>query len=216
MCRQVKLWIIVSVSISYLCSGLWGFTQPPDKRSSTHVIHRWRVRNTAHFQIMYREKYIDAEEVYRNLNQELNLELRCSAPKTKVFIRQGHAYVDLSKRKIVVANEAQLRHELTHLLFYQLCPSVPLALQEGIACYKEHNDYPENLVVEFTDFLSLCSTRNSNLEFGNLERRKLYLIFASWVGRLVEEYGIEKFKQFYKLCTHPSKIRLAYDRVYEK
>ncbi len=70
--------------------------------------------------------------------------------------------------------------------------------------------------MEFADFLSLCSTKSNELKFNSLERRNLYAASERFVGTLIEEHGIEKFKRFFKLCTHPSKMTSAYERVYGK
>ena len=119
MSTRSKTFIIGVILVCLLLNGVSVFAQPKNRLASAQSVNCWRIRNTSHFQIMDQEKYIDAEEVYRDLSRKLNLRLKYTSPKTKIFIREGDAYTDLSKRKIMVANKRQLRHELTRLLLYQ-------------------------------------------------------------------------------------------------
>ena len=125
MGRRLSICIIGIVFLCW-CGGEFAcFAQPQNQRLSRRPVHRWRIRTTTHFQIMYREKYIDAEEVYLDLSEELNKRLKYVCPKTKIFIQEGNAFVDLGKRKIVVANRSQLRQGLTRLLLYQSSKNTP-------------------------------------------------------------------------------------------
>lgn len=170
---------------------------------------------TEHFIILYQDKYIDVEEVYKALSRELNLEFPSRIPQRTIIIQEARPPFKLNKRNLIVWTEPQLRHELTKLLFYPLQKNAPLVFEEGIATYKEENKFtPQEISLK--DIMQLEGAKLArDLREGPLYRQpRFYEMSAAWVGSHVEKYGIEKFKEFYVACKNMKLFERAYKQIY--
>lgn len=222
--------ILVVALLGHICSEASGETfarkgNGPIRISLTHeglklpLNHSqrrptWHRKETRHFTVFYQERYIDCEKVYGQLASELGIELKSRIQKVKVFIQPGRAYAVPQQRKLFCWDVAGLRHELTHLLFYQLSRSAPIVLQEGVATYKQANSYLRALDVGLEEMLDLEANSVETKNVLSSDEGKLYRCSSAWVGRLIEGYGIEKFKEFYRLCKNESRIKKVYEQIY--
>ena len=175
---------------------------------------------------MYREKYMDPEPILENLSKKFGIKPNFSGCKIKVFIQKNSACISPSLKKIYAWDKAELRHELTHLLFYQLNKQAPFSLREGIAIYGEVNNnigYASKVKLESILDLEKAYQKIKSLSKNLYRRRptqslesKLYSQGFSFVNFLIRKKGIEVFKEFYKKCKGFYNIKEAYQYFYKE
>jgi hypothetical protein len=222
--KKVKVCIFTFVLLSVL---LWPYGESfagarfYHGKKQTSKVSRWHTRNTEHFSVMYQDKYIDPEKVLLELCEEFNIQPRIAGRKIKVFIQEGHAHMKPGKKEIHVWDYTDLRHELTHVLFYQINRNVPFSIREGIATYAQYLGSEKVTAIDIDGLVSLekqfvkvPSGKTYNRAYAQSSKKtiesKLYNQGYHFVAYYIQEKGIEEFKDFYKKCSNLSNLRSAW------
>lgn len=161
-------------------------------------------------------KYRINAYVYKNLEQKVIL---CNHPG------YGVAYPEWKEIDVIFdkgGNKGVLLHESIHILFDSEMDNIDnnCLLGEGIVGYTM--SLLDSIKIK-SDFkvTKKCFSEPIEMWFdgrvnsGNdIPSEKLYPISADWVTFLITNYGLDKFKDLYKLPD--SELRKGYDRIYNK
>lgn len=185
----------------------------------------WQVKKTEHFKVMYKDRYFDPEPVLENIVAKFDIKPVISGIKIELFIDDAASYTVVGAKIIHASDEVILRHELAHLLFLQLNPHAPVGLAEGIAIYAAT---PEESYTSCVDVKELIAAENDSRRTSKISsarriygmqtnrgiEKQLYAKGFSFVNNIINQRGIEAFKEFYKKCHSVERLQAAWDEVY--
>lgn len=224
-----KMLICCFAAIILLCSQIKGCANQafyhgrrPERPNFT-----WQVKSTEHFRVMYKDRYFDPEPVLEELIAKFGIKPVISGIKIKLFIDEDSGYTIVGAKTIYASDERVLRHELAHVLFLQLNRNAPRSLAEGIAIYAE---FPEQVHIPPVDVEELIATEDDfkrvskkssgrrvyGMQANKSVEKQLYSKGFYFVNSIINEKGIEAFKEFYKKCRSVERLQIAWDEVYGK
>lgn len=224
-----KMLILGFAAIILLCLQIKGCANQAfyHGRRPERTNFTWQVKSTEHFKVMYKDRYFDPEPVLEELTTKFGIKPIISGIKIRLFIDDDSGYTIVGAKTIYASDERVLRHELAHILFLQLNRNAPRSLAEGIAKYAEvPGQFPtssvdiEELIVAENDFRRVSKKSSGRRVYGmqanRIIERQLYSKGLCFVNSIINQKGIEAFKEFYKKCHSVENLQTAWNEVYGK
>jgi len=163
----------------------------------------------------------NSEFLGQNLEDKVNLHIYNSFQDIKEKLHRYESFADIRLKEIHTPLYQELVvHELTHVLSYYINPKwiVTDLLGEGLSEYLDQsgrNWY--NIVVsdilQSENFVPLQKLMDRHYFTTSKHRLYNYAEAASFVGFLIEVYGIEKFKRLWKTQGESKGIKSVYGRT---
>ncbi len=200
--------------------GLWLLTWD-DRDVLRGVTRNWWTKTTRHFVYHYRDFHLSEELMESNerhfervsstLGVEIDGKLDCflvGSERDEILLKGDLAIPDYAGPGYVVSGNDSLIHEINHVMNAELGGRALRFFDEGLAVYLESEDHTMKSVpvdILARDELSKGVFKGARdlmqpevFNAAKLQKPDRYAVAASFVKYIVENYGMDRFKELYR------------------